>query len=129
MKNLIMFLAATLFVFAANAKKTVAMDTINGNVTVMSESMLWPKSIQASIEEISGTADGTLRLQASLDNSKWAYITETSGFANFFPNDTLTIVDKGVWLINIREKSFPYWRVVGTGTSGDVEVVEIKYFK
>lgn len=117
-----------LFVFAANAQR-VTVDTLNGVGTVNFEKLLWPGSIQAHCEELSGTSDGTLRLQASLDGEAWQYVSETDGLANFYPNDTLTVTNGAVLLVNITKKAFPYWRIVGTGTADDVTKVTIKYYR
>lgn len=112
-----------------NAQRAVTVESIEGAETVNFGTMNYPSVIQALCTETGGTADGTLRLQASVDGTSWQYITESDNVANFFPNDTLTITDGAVYVISLKNKTFPYWRVSGAGTSGDTTQVTIKYFK
>lgn len=83
-------------------------------------------TIQALCTEIGGTADGTLWIDVSVDGTSYETLTESDG-ADFFPNDTLTIVDAAVWTLTIKDAPWKYYKIVGTGTSGDTTLITTKY--
>ena len=112
--------------FLASGQRTIT-DQIDGAETVNFTKMLKATQVQALCTEVGGTSDGTLRLHGSVDGTSWEELTETSGVFHFFPNDTFTISDGGVWLVSIKEDIFNYYKVVGSGTSSDTTSVTIKY--
>lgn len=130
MKKFVFILMLGLFAFFANAQKVVTVyDTLNGNETVNFSSMLFASQVQVVCSELGGTSDGTLYLQGSLDGTSFYNVTSTQDMLTFFPNDTLTITDGAVWLINIKDDPFQYFRVKGTGTASDTTLVTIKYIR
>ena len=115
-----------------NRVNTMPVDTLQGNETVSFEVISFSShykslTIQALCEELGGTSDGTLRLDASVDGTSYETITDAGGLAKGYPNDTLTIVDNAVWQFVIQDVPFKYYKVVGTGTAGDTTKVTLKY--
>jgi len=85
-------------------------------------------AITTLFTEIAGTSDGSAILQASVDGISYYVLNETSGVANFYPNDTLSITSGAIWNIVITEPAFKYYRVAATGTaSPDITLVTTKY--
>lgn len=117
-------LIVTTGVFSQRVIDTVAVDDATAHY---SDSMLNPTSIQILCTQVSGTTEGTLRLQASLDGVSWTDITSDPEVAVFYPNDTITMVDGLNALIKVRDKTFPYWRASATGGTGDNTSLTIKY--
>lgn len=84
-------------------------------------------AIQASCVETSGTSEGSLYLEGSLDGTYWETITETTGFLNAYPNDTLTLADAAVGLWYLEKSPFIYYRLQGTGGASDATEVTVKW--
>ena len=76
-------------------------------------------AIQAVCTEISGTAEGNLYLEGSLDGTSYETITATEYFMVGFPDDTLTITDGAVGIWYLYNTPFNYIRLQGTGGAGD----------
>lgn len=104
-------------------------DTLQGNETVVFDSMLDANMIQVVCTELGGTSDGSLILKASVDGVSFVTVSEKAGAFEFYPNDTLTIVDGAGWLIDVKGSPFKYYEVVGTGTASDTTLVSIKWAK
>lgn len=135
MKRLITLLAVMMLGIASMAQigvvKTFDTDTIQGNeyvtfgpvtITGTYESLV----IQALCTQLGGTSDGTLILQASVDGTSYNTVTE-SNFADFYPNDTLTITNKAIWSAVLKGAPYKYYKVYGDGTPSDTTKVTIKY--
>ena len=127
MKRFILLLSLIAISFVGYGQRLAPVDTLQGNETVNFANLLSAEAIQVVCAELGGTADGSLRLQASLDGTSFYNVTETSGVYNFYPNDTLTITDGAVWLIDLSNSPFPYHRVVGAGTASDTTEITITY--
>jgi hypothetical protein len=84
-------------------------------------------TIQTLFTQLGGTSDGTCLLQGSLDGV--SYQTLNSDFSNidFSSSDTLTITNGAIWLIEITNPSFVYYRITATGTASDTTLVTPKY--
>jgi hypothetical protein len=127
MKNLVLILGFMFLSLVGFSQRLAPIDTLQGNETVNFSNLLNATAIQAVCTELGGTSDGTLRLQASLDGTNFNFVTETAGVYEFYPNDTLTITDGAVWLVNLENSPFPYHRIVGAGTASDTTEVTITY--
>lgn len=103
------------------ASETVyfSVQPLTGSYTSLAMSVLFT--------EISGTSDGTGYLQGSIDGTNFYNITSETGKATFYPNDTLTITDGAVWIIQLTEPAFVNYRWKLVGTAGDVTYVEPTY--
>ena len=121
-------LFSVFFTINVNAQSVIT-DTLQGNETVNFEGMRGASQFQALCTQLGGTSDGTLLLQGSVNGSNYVTISTTSGLLTFFPNDTLTITDGAVWLIDIKDNPFRYYRVVGAGTSSDTTLITITWVK
>ena len=84
-------------------------------------------AIQAVCTEVSGTAEGNLYLEGSLDGTSYETITSTAGFLAAFPNDTLTIADGAVGVWYLYNTPYNYYRLQGTGGAGDSTEVTVKW--
>jgi len=138
MKKIILFLAIFAFtvgVFAQN-KGTVTsltVDTIPSATAVNFPLETQFKNndqiivIQAVCAEISGTSEGNLYLEGSLDGISYETITSTAGFMYAFPNDTLTIADGAVGMWYLENTPFNYYRLQGTGGASDSTEITVKW--
>jgi len=134
MKNLLIILVA-LFVCSLSAEaqrgriKNVS-DTLQGSETVNfaipSNGSYQSLSLEVTCTELGGTSDGTLILQGGLNT----YSTINSvDFSNVYweTNDTLTITDAAVWLIDIPYPTHNQYRIQGAGTASDTTLISIDY--
>jgi hypothetical protein len=128
MKKLLFILAFVALGVAANAQRVV-IDTIKGAETVNFATMQNADEVQVLCTELGGTADGTITLEGSVDAISWEIIAETPSNYNFYPNDTFTIVDGAVMIVNIKDDPFLYHRISGTGTTSDTTIITIKWSK
>jgi len=117
-----------LFGFISFGQRTIT-GTIGGATAYNSTTMINPSAIQVLCTNVAGTSEGSMTLEASVDNTSWETITETAGYFHFWPNDTFTVLTTAVWLAEIKPGSFPYYRVHSTGGSGDTTTVTIKWTK
>lgn len=137
MKKLFILFAFLAFSLAMTAQRkgevtTLTVDTIDsasavnfplgeeitGNVTI---------AIQALCTQTSGTSEGNLYVEASLDGTSYETLTTTSGFFAGFPNDTLTIADGAVGVWYLENSPFSYYRLQGTGGASDATKVTVKW--
>ncbi len=126
MKTIFIILGFILFSVTGFSQRVVT-DTLQGNETVNFMAMLDARQIQVTCTNVGGTSDGTLVLQGSTDGVNYVTLSATTGVFNFYPNDTLTIVDGAVWLINVEKPTFSYYRVVGAGTASDTTLIVINW--
>jgi len=127
MKHLIIILFV-LLAFSANSQ-TVITDTLQGNETVNFTGMRGANQIQALCTQIGGTSDGTLILQGSVDGVSYLTVQETTNMFKSYPNDTLTITNGAIWLVDVQNNPFRYYRVVGGGTASDTTLITITWSK
>jgi len=131
MKKFILLFAVMLFGLIATAQTTLTNDTLQGAETVYFDSFRYTGAgdvvYQALCTELGGTSDGTLVLQGSIDGTNWNTLTEKTNYFIFFPSDTLTIVDGGVFTAVIKKSALNYFRSQGIGTSGDTTLVSHKW--
>ena len=128
MKKLLFILAFVALGVTANAQRVV-IDSLQGNETVNFSTMQGAEKVQVLCTELGGTSEGSVTLEGSVDAISWETIAETSGVYNFYPNDTLTIVDAAVWLVYIQGNPFPYHRIKGVGAANDTTEITIKWSK
>ena len=128
MKKLFLILAFVALGVTANAQRAIT-DTIKGNETVNFTQMLDAENVQVLITELGGTSEGTIRLEGSVDAVSWEVLLSTDGLYHFYPNDTFTIVDGAVLIVNIQDDPFPFHRISGVGAANDTTIVNIKWRK
>ena len=128
MKKFLFILAFVALGVTANAQRVV-IDTIKGAETVNFATMQNAEEVQVLCTELGGTADGTIRLEGSVDAISWEALLETQDTYNFYPNDTFTVVDGAVMIINIKDDPFLYHRISGAGTTSDTTIITIKWSK
>ena len=87
------------------------------------------EQVQVLCTELGGTADGSITMEGSVDGISWEIITETPSNYNFYPNDTFTIVDAAVMIVNIKDDPFSYHRISGDGEANDTTIITIKWSK
>lgn len=126
MKKLIILLVLATAAVAASAQRTV-IDTLQGAETVIFTTMQGAEQIQALCTQLGGTSDGSLILKGSVDGVSFETVSETSGKFAFYPNDTLTITDGAVWLVDVEDQPFNYYSITGAGTADDTTKVTIKW--
>ena len=103
---------------SATAVNFPLVSEIPGNVTI---------AIQAVCANVSGTSEGNLYLQGSLDGTSYQTLASTAGHFYGFTNDTLTIADAAVGLWVIEKSSFNYYRLQGTGGASDSTEITVKW--
>lgn len=122
------FLGLSSFIMTPpSASGRVITDTIQGNETVNFSAMLGMKQATVTCTQLGGTSDGTLLLQGSSNGT--SFVTLTEGVVHFYPNDTLTITNGAVWIIDASASHFNYYRVRGAGTVGDTTLITIDWSK
>ena len=129
MKSLFLVLGFVFVALTTQAQRVIPVDTLKGVEQINFPSMQGSKAVQVLCTEIGGTSDGVVNLEASLDGTSWEILAETSGAYNFYPNDTLTIVDGAVLIISIKGSPFLYHRITATGTASDTTEVSIKWIR
>lgn len=119
-------------VLVANAQikkrvSSVSSDTLNGAETVyfpFTSTGDTKFTVQAICTEIGGTADGTLTLEGSIDNSNWQPLTDVEKTVlTAYPNDSLTITDAAFVLWHVRDNAWKYYRIKGVGTASDSTLI------
>ena len=141
MKKLLFIVVFAVAAMAATAQKGVVVeldvDTLNGAETVYFETPIFTGSdaftLQAACDNIGGTSEGTLSLEASVDGSDWVPLAEQDGlihgFATTGENDSLTITDNANISWIIQKNSFLQYRVKGTGAASDSTLITVKYVR
>ena len=138
MKKAVLLFALFVFALGAMAQTkgtvtTLTADTIDSATAVNFPLGVEFKSndqvlvIQAVCEETSGTSEGNLYLEGSLDGTSYETITATAGVLYAYPNDTLTLADAAVGVWYLENTPFNYYRLQGTGGSGDATAVVVKW--
>ncbi len=84
-------------------------------------------SIGVLFTEISGTSDGSAVLQGSVDGVSYYTLSSETGKMAFYPNDTLTITDGAIWVIELTNPAFVSYRIAATGTASDVTLITPNY--
>lgn len=86
-------------------------------------------NIQSVYTQLGGTTDGTALLQCSVDGTSYATIVDDNYDEIFFrgDDDTLTINNGDIWQIEIKNPTFPYYRIAATGTASDTTLVTTKW--
>jgi len=146
MKKIILIFG--LFVFALfsygqkGASNAVTVDTLQGAETVQFVlGTTWTQAdqtltVQALCANISGTSDGTLALQGSVDGTSYSFINmiqPTIGTASPQASLTgtefnqLTITDGLVASWVLYKNLYRYYRITGVGTSSDTTKITIFY--
>lgn len=134
MKN---FLIITLLSLALTGFGQRAItDTIQGAETVSFETMQGASAISATCTQLGGTSDGTLTLYGSTDGSAWVFVNYLGGVLGVAsPKASITGADLNQITIDsalvanwipLTDK-FPYYKLVGVGTSGDTTLVQINW--
>ena len=139
MKKFLFIVVFAVAAMAATAQNVIELgvDTINGNETVYFETPIFTGSdaftLQAACDNIGGTSEGTLSLEASVDGSDWVPLAEQAGlihgFATTGENDSLTITDNANISWIIQKNSFLQYRVKGTGAASDSTLITVKYVR
>jgi hypothetical protein len=130
MKKIILILSLILTTTLVNYGQRAITDTIQGAETVTFTVINGVGQLSAlCTDDFGGTSDGTLILQGSVNGTVFETVTETAGLFSFYPNDTLTIAPNAEWLVAIQKPVFNYYRVSGTGTSGDTTLITISWAK
>jgi len=139
MKKFLFIVVFAVAAMAATAQNVIELgvDTINGNETVYFETPIFTGSdaftLQAACDNIGGTSEGTLSLEASVDGSDWVPLAEQDGlihgFATTGENDSLTITDNANISWIIQKNSFLQYRVKGTGAASDSTLITVKYVR
>lgn len=136
MKKLIILFALAIVAVAANAQRTVAVDTLQGAETVSFAVMPGAKAVTAVCTQLGGTSDGTLALYGSTDNVNFVFInflSHTLGVASPKASVTgddlnqITITDGLVANWITLDKEFDFYKLVGVGTAGDTTKIDINY--
>jgi hypothetical protein len=130
MKKIILIFSLILTTTLVNYGQRAITDTIQGAETVTFTVINGVGQLSAlCTDDFGGTSDGTLILQGSVNGTVFETVTETAGLFSFYPNDTLTIAPNAEWLVAIQKPVFNYYRVSGTGTSGDTTLITISWAK
>jgi len=84
---------------------------------------------QSLYTQLGGTSDGTALIQASVDGTSYVTIIDDNYDEIFFrgDDDTLTINNGDVWIVEIKDPTFTYYRLAATGTASDTTLVTAKY--
>lgn len=134
MKKLILIGVMLLFASFSFSQsvKTILLDTLDNTNPRTSEVITAGGSynslaIVAKCTQLGGTSDGSLVLKASVDGTSYQTVTSYAGIAKFFSSDTHTITSGSIWNIVIQGNPWKYYKIVGTGTSGDTTLVTIHY--
>ena len=137
MKNLIVLFVLTLLSFGTvEAQRatvyTLAVDTLQGAESVNFEAVKITGDynslvVQALCTQTGGTSDGSLIIKGSVDGVTYTTLNSTDNFLYAYPNDTLTITNGASVVWQFESTPYLYYRVTGTGTSGDSTKVAIKY--
>jgi hypothetical protein len=130
MKGFIFMMMALFAVQLGLSQRVLSAVTVDSIETNYSPVATFPKALQATCEELGGTADGTIRLQGSIDGSNWVNLTTISGVYDFFPNDTLDISDGATLIVRISDgRAIPFYRFAVTGTLNDTTRVAFAWNK
>ena len=134
MKKLFIIFALIVISFAVNAQRvyTITADTLTA---VETEYFTVPDitgdytslAIQVLCTQLGGTSDGSALLQASLDGTSYQTLNDNNANVDFATNDSLTITNGVVWLIEIIEPAFVSYRIAATGTANDTTLVTTKW--
>lgn len=86
-------------------------------------------AIQTLYTQLGGTSDGTATLQVSLDGTSYSPVIDGTYDEIFFrgDDDTLTINNGDIWNIEIKNPSYPYYRIAAVGTVNDTTLITTKY--
>jgi len=128
MKRLFILLTVALISFTVSAQREIT-DTLNGAETVVFAEMLNASQVQVLCSNVGGTSDGSIVLKGSVDGVSYVVLDEKSGSVEFYPSDSLTIVDGAVWLVDIKGDVFNYYKVSGSGTASDSTLITINWSK
>lgn len=136
MKKTILFIGVMLLALLSFAQtgvvKVITLDTLDNTNPKTSQIITAGGSynsiaIVAKCTQLGGTSDGSLLLKASVDGTSYQTVTSSTGIANFFSNDTLTITSGAIWNIVVKGAPWKYYELVGMGTANDTTLVTIKY--
>lgn len=145
MKRIVLLLAVVLIGLSALAQRnsviTVAPDTLTNAETINIDVVELRAnqeviSITAEVTQLTGTAAGTLTLQASLDGTNWFIVNGVgAGVLTASPQasitgaalNSLTIADGliGSWVVN--KNSYRHYRIVAAGSGTQSTQIDIKY--
>ena len=136
MKKILLILVFVISVLAVNAQigrvTTITPDTLTA---VETEYFAIPSitgsygstAIQVLCTQLGGTSDGSALLQGSLDGTSYQTLNAGSTNIDFSTNDTLTITNGVIWLIEITEPAYVNYRIAATGTANDTTLVTTKF--
>jgi len=136
MKKILLILVFVISVLAVNAQigrvTTITPDTLTA---VETEYFAIPSitgsygsaAIQVLCTQLGGTSDGSALLQGSLDGTSYQTLNAGSTNIDFSTNDTLTITNGVIWLIEITEPAYVKYRIAATGTANDTTLVTTKF--
>ena len=138
MKKILLFLAIFALTVGAFAQNKGTVTTLTVDTIPSATAVNFPLGtdftgndmiivIQAVCANLSGTSEGNLYLQGSLDGTSYQTLTSTAGFVYGFTNDTLTIADGAVGMWYIENTPFNYFRLQGTGGAGDSTEVTVNW--
>ena len=85
---------------------------------IESTSALGTLTLQASFANVSGTSNGTVTLEGSIDGTNFKTISTVAGKFDFYASDSETIADALVMQAAITASPFVFYRfkMVGVGT-------------
>lgn len=136
MRKLFVLLVFAFVALAASAQvgavKSVTIDTLDNTNARTSDVVTVSSSynaitFQAKCTQLGGTSDGTLVLYGSVDGISYLPVIIDNVFVKAYPNDTLTITSGAIWQVTVKDAIYKYYKVIGTGTSGDTTLVSLKY--
>ena len=81
-------------------------------------------TIQVLATQLGGTSDGTISLEGSVDGTSYAAIDNTVFTAT---DDSLTITNGAVWVVNIPITRHYKYRLKIAGTASDTTLLTTKY--
>jgi hypothetical protein len=116
--------------------RTLTSIDLNGAITVNSDVMNGAKTVQVVCTQVSGTSDGTIALQGSIDGTTFQTLNFADGsLGTASPIASHTGADKNmVTIVNglvatwaVNTDNYPYTRLVCVGTTGDRTTIAGKW--
>jgi hypothetical protein len=116
--------------------RTLTSIDLNGAITVNSDVMNRAKTVQVLCTQVSGTSDGTIALQGSVDGTTFQTLNFADGsLGTASPIASHTGADKNQITITnglvatwaIDTESYPYTRLTCVGTTGDRTTITGKW--
>jgi hypothetical protein len=131
MKKIIFIVGFCLIAVLSFGQRTIT-DTLQGNEVVAFSAMSNASVVSVLCTQLGGTSDGEVYVQGSVDGTSYETlqfdVNDQFIYSNT-DNDTLTITNGAIWLVDLSKLKFPYYRIEGDGTASDTTLITIKWSK